>query len=353
MRSAIICSAGLILGFVSGNLVAIPFFNSVSFTTPVPITKTPIIPDCGSTGQPECIKATPIVPIEVTSTPPDSSPPIEINFETPVTYRAGETMTYTDGLMVTLTAIIDSRCQSDVHCIWAGELSPQISLTGGDFKDTLGQLSLGTSRPTSQTIGAYTVTLETATEYDTTIIITKENVVRTTTKPTPTVAETRITQRHIAKPASSPPAVPATAVSASAFGAEVALRITAATNKLRQNEFLPTFSADRTLAASAKKYSSRLLANNYLSHVDKNGCDLTCRFTESGYRASSWGENLAMMEYDERPSAEYVANFFMTQWQKSAGHRKNLLSDTFTYQGVGVSVIEGKVYVVVHFALPQ
>ena len=58
------------------------------------------------------------------------------------------------------------------------------------------------------------------------------------------------------------------------------------------------------------------------------------------------------MKYEEQPTAAYVADFFMSQWIKSAGHRENLLSATFTKQGIGISVDATSVYVVVHFALP-
>lgn len=358
MRNAIICTAAVLLGFVSGSFVAKPFFNSHVTVTPVLVTETPITPSCGVAGQPDCVEEIPPVPAPATTTPPEPTPPIKANFDTGITYTINERVTYPDGLMVTLTAISDSRCQPDVQCIWAGELSPQLTFTGGDFKETLSQLSLGTSHTGSQTIGAYTTTLTTATETSATIIITKRKPSTPVTKApavTQAVAGAEVIKKPVAPSVSAPAPTPQpnTTVTNSAFGTEVTALITAATKKLRQNESLPSYSVDSALAASAKKYSSRLLAGNYLAHIDTNGCDLTCRFDESGYAASSWGENLAMMEYDERPSAEYVANFFMTQWQKSAGHRKNILSPTFTHQGIGVSVANGKIYVVVHFALPE
>lgn len=358
MRNAIICTAAVLLGFVSGSFVAKPFFNSHVTVTPVLVTETPITPSCGVAGQPDCVEDIPTIPAPATSTPLEPTPPVEVNFDTPSTYTINDTATYPDGLMVTLTAINDSRCQPDVQCIWAGELSPQLSFTGGDLNETITQLSLGTSRTESQTIGAYNVSLTAATENSATIIVSKDKPATPVTKTpavTQAVAGAEVTKKPIPPTVSTPAPAPqpTTAVTDSAFGAEVATLITAATKKLRQGESLPAYRADSDLAASAKKYSGRLLAGNYLAHIDKGGCDLTCRFNESGYQANSWGENLAMMEYDEQPSAEYVANFFMTQWQKSAGHRKNILSPTFTHQGIGITVAEGKVYVVVHFALPD
>ncbi|MBY0538062.1 CAP domain-containing protein [Patescibacteria group bacterium] len=352
MHKAIICTTALLLGLISGSLVATLFFTSSTPATTILTTYT--TPACGTVGQPDCTVPSPTPPVPVVNTPAEPSPTVVINFDTAHTFTLAETVTYPDGLVVTLTTINDSRCKPDVQCIWAGELSPQFTFTGGDFTDTISQLSLGTSRMEPQTIGAYTVTLETATENTATIRITKDNPtspISKTTIPKQTVAGAQVTKPTTPVPLAATPQ-PTTLQTDSAFGVEVTALITEATKKLRQRESLPIYQSDSDLAASAQKYSGRLLSGNYLAHIDRNGCDLTCRFDESGYAASSWGENLAMMEYDDRPTAEYVANFFMTQWQKSAGHRKNILSPTFTHQGVGVSVENGKVYVVVHFALP-
>jgi uncharacterized protein YkwD len=59
------------------------------------------------------------------------------------------------------------------------------------------------------------------------------------------------------------------------------------------------------------------------------------------------------MSFQRRRSAEEVASFFMTQWQKSAGHRENLISPFFTDQGIGVAVSPTSIYVTVQFAKPK
>jgi uncharacterized protein YkwD len=336
--------------------VSVPFFHATVTAPPA----TQAIPEnsvCDVPGTPPCIPTPPGTLPNDGTTPPLTTATTTVDiekFNREVTYLAGQKITYEDGLTVTLIAINDSRCAPDVQCIWAGELSPQLSLTGGDLKQTQSQLSLGTSRTEPQTIGAYTVTLGTTTEDSAVIIVSKlveiTEALKTNT-PAPLVKKTAVTPEPVPPPKPKPKPKPEKTVTS--YATEIQNLIIEATTKVRQGESLAPFTTDNALARSAKKYSSQLLAGNYLAHIDAAGCDLTCRFSDSGYHARSWGENLAMMEYDEQPSAAYVANFFMTQWQKSAGHRKNLLSSTFTNQGIGVSVQNGKVYVVVHFALPN
>ncbi len=339
MRWAFICTTALIIGFISGGFVAIPFFaNSVH----------PVVSPLPNTPSPESESATSTIPTVPETPIATTSPTAEIRYGNPIVYTIDETVTYPDGLMVTVTAINDSRCKPDVQCIWAGELSPQLTLTGGGLGKSVILLSLGTTRTTEQSAGTYKIKLGDTTLVSATLTITSSSPVTTVTTPAstaPSAKATTVSKSPTPTPAPKPKPKTDLAV-------DVARLITDATKKLRTGQSLPIYTPDTQLAASAKKYSVKLLQGNYLAHIDTSGCDLTCRFSESGYQASSWGENLAMMEYDEEPSAEYIANYFMTQWQKSAGHRKNILSPTFTHQGVGVSVQSGKIYVVVHFALP-
>jgi uncharacterized protein YkwD len=338
MRWAIICTTALLIGFISGHFVARPFFtpsvyNAVPAVQPIPL--------------PQTVTPTSTVPTVPETPVATSSPTTTIQFSVPLMYSIDQTVTYPDGLMVTVTAINDSRCKPDVQCIWAGELSPQLTLTGGELGKSVVLMSLGTIRTTNQSANDYIIALETTTVTTVTLTITKKTPATTVTtqaNKTPSTNATTITK--------SPTPVVAQSKPKPDLAVEVVRLLTEATKKLRIEQSLSSYMSDTKLAASAKKYSAKLLKGNYLAHIDTDGCDLTCRFSESGYQASSWGENLAMMEYDEEPSAEYIATYFMTQWQKSDGHRKNILSPVFTNQGIGVSVQNGKIYVVVHFALP-
>lgn len=339
MRWAFICTTALIIGFISGGFVAIPFFANSVHSVVSPLPNTPSLEPESATSTIPTVPQTPIA---------TTSPTTEIRYGNPIVYTIDKTVTYPDGLMVTVTAINDSRCKPGVQCVWAGELSPQLTLTGGGLGKSVILLSLGTTRTTEQSAGTYKIKLGDTTLVSATLTITSSSPVTTVTTPAstaPSAKATTVSKSPTPTPAPKPKPKTDLAV-------DVARLITDATKKLRTEQSLPTYTSDAQLAASAKKYSTKLLQGNYLAHIDNSGCDLTCRFSESGYQASSWGENLAMMEYDEEPSAEYIANYFMTQWQKSAGHRKNILSPTFTHQGIGVSVQSGKIYVVVHFALP-
>ena len=124
-------------------------------------------------------------------------------------------------------------------------------------------------------------------------------------------------------------------------------------NTFRKSHGLSLFTTDAELVHNATAYSKTMLAGNFLSHSDKKGCDMTCRFTRDGYNAWAWAENLAVLNFGDRPTPEYVANYFMTAWEKSADHRANLLNPVYTEDGIGVAVNGTRIYVTVQFAEPK
>jgi uncharacterized protein YkwD len=151
------------------------------------------------------------------------------------------------------------------------------------------------------------------------------------------------------------PVVPAPASSDGSvvpFTRAVATAVHEATNEFRQDIGLLPFRYDIALARNAAGYSNVLLENNVLSHTDPWGCSMTCRFRASGYVANAWGENLAVWESSYEPTVEEVVAYVMNAWEKSDGHRDNLLSSTFTHEGVGVARSGNTIYVTVHFAKP-
>ncbi len=152
-----------------------------------------------------------------------------------------------------------------------------------------------------------------------------------------------------------PPAKPApAALSDTAYTTEVVRLINQQTNTYRQANKRTLLTTDSALARNANAYSRTLLAGDFLSHTDTQGCDMTCRFTRDGYTdAASWGENLGVINFDTRPTAEYVAEYFMNAWKKSAGHKANLLSANYLNTGIGVALDTNSVYVTVQFAHPN
>jgi uncharacterized protein YkwD len=149
-------------------------------------------------------------------------------------------------------------------------------------------------------------------------------------------------------------AVPTSTQTDAAYMAEIARLIQQQTNAFRVANKLSPLTSDGALVRNATAYSRTLLAGHFLSHTDKTGCDMTCRFTRAGYtNAWAWGENLADLTFSERPTAAYVANYFMQAWEKSAGHRENLLTSKYTNTGIGVAMDNHSIYVTVQFSEPK
>ncbi len=140
------------------------------------------------------------------------------------------------------------------------------------------------------------------------------------------------------------------AAQSSEFASELIKLIEKETNAFRRANNLDTLSREPVLEQNAKRYGETMLSGDFMSHTNKAGCDLTCRFKADGYVTNAWGENLAMIKFDDPLSAKEVADFFMTGWKKSSGHRENLLSSDFRYQGIGVAYSHNAVYVSVQFA---
>jgi uncharacterized protein YkwD len=138
-----------------------------------------------------------------------------------------------------------------------------------------------------------------------------------------------------------------------AFMQELASLIEAKTNAFRKKNGLSSLKWNSTLAQNAQAHSKQMLSEDFFSHTNPDGCDFTCRFEASGYAALTWGENLGQYSFSDFPRAESVASYFMSGWQKSAGHRENLLGDAFTNQGIGIAMDNGTIYVTVDFAQPM
>ena len=306
----------------------------------------------------------PITKAQAFVSPAVEESPLNYNFSTPVTYVQGDSRTYVNGLVVTLQSITDSRCIKDTKCITTGELSPQFTQSDSNLPDE-STIMMGSIRTRSLATPQYEYILVNASETEATIIITPvivEKATTTTAKvfPKPTAKPTLALEAPQTKVVPVSPKMPTKALSATKtkyttdeFTQTLVQEIAKLTNEFRIKSKRQALATDNDLADNATNYSQHLLTNNFLSHTDKRGCDISCRFLNNSYLAQAWGENLAMLSFDDRPSVEYVANLFMTQWKKSASHRENLLSSAFTHQGIGVTFDQNKIYMVVHFAYPQ
>ncbi|MFD6229124.1 sigma-70 family RNA polymerase sigma factor [Streptomyces sp. NPDC060232] len=85
---------------------------------------------------------------------------------------------------------------------------------------------------------------------------------------------------------------------------------------------------DQQLRAAAQGHSDDMAARHFFDHTNPDGKDPGQRTTASGYRWSTYGENIA--------KGQQTAQAVMDSWMKSPGHRANILNCSFKDIGVGV-----------------
>jgi hypothetical protein len=104
-------------------------------------------------------------------TTPTSSGTTPASFNKPVTLKEGERAQFSDGMIVQVKSIDDSRCKPNVQCIWAGELSAELSATGGSFGRASQTFRIGTTNTPSYSTSGYQFTLDAAKSDAVTIIV--------------------------------------------------------------------------------------------------------------------------------------------------------------------------------------
>lgn len=83
-----------------------------------------------------------------------------------------------------------------------------------------------------------------------------------------------------------------------------------------------------------------------LSHTGTDGSSPGDRVARTGLRVRTWGENVAC--------GQRTPEQVMTAWMNSSGHRRNILSASFTHIGVSVSRdSDGRLYWVQVFGTPR
>jgi len=101
----------------------------------------------------------------------------ETDFNKPITIQVDDSATFPDGLKITLTRLMDSRCKEGVVCIWAGELTFTFSVVGGTVGASATEFTLETLQISEKVIGGYRFTLNvnSATETAATITVNNKN----------------------------------------------------------------------------------------------------------------------------------------------------------------------------------
>jgi uncharacterized protein YkwD len=135
---------------------------------------------------------------------------------------------------------------------------------------------------------------------------------------------------HASNPASSSPTT-AAARTASAAG-EVAT-MAQLINQARRSAGLPALHTERLLGRAAGLKVGRIAACGQFTHTPC-GAPFTAAFKAAGWNRGTMGENIAFGSASlGSPQA------ILQSWLQSPGHRANLMSRSFRYQGLAVRTV--------------
>jgi uncharacterized protein YkwD len=99
---------------------------------------------------------------------------------------------------------------------------------------------------------------------------------------------------------------------------------------------------DDRLASLARRFSEQMARQNFFSHFDRDGKSVADRANSA--RIKNWsriGENLFYCE-----GVDDFDSLAVRGWMKSAGHRQNILDNSWTTTGIGVAESrDGRIYV--------
>lgn len=105
-------------------------------------------------------------------------------------------------------------------------------------------------------------------------------------------------------------------------------------NTERAKAGCPAVTSNAKLAGAALGHSQDMASRDYFSHDTPEGVSAAQRLTDSGYKWSTMGENIAYGQ----SSAQSV----MTAWMNSSGHKANILNCAFKEIGVGLAYTSGR-----------
>lgn len=136
--------------------------------------------------------------------------------------------------------------------------------------------------------------------------------------------------------------------------ADATQRIISATNEIRRHEGRRDVAPNPALTAAARYFAGFLARSDTYSHT-ADGRRHDERATQRGYAACIVTENIAYQFRSQGFSSDTLAAGFVQGWERSPGHRKNMLGEDVTDTGVGVAQNSktGYYYAVQMFGLPR
>jgi uncharacterized protein YkwD len=141
-------------------------------------------------------------------------------------------------------------------------------------------------------------------------------------------------------------------------------------NKERQKQGLLSLEWDDALSGIARHHSQDMATRNYFDHNSPEGRDFSYRYQQKGYQCAvrtgrtihMGAENIALNHlydsvttmngtaYYDWNSEDKIAETTVRGWMESPGHRKNILTQYFQKEGIGVFIApDGKVYITQNF----
>jgi len=109
-------------------------------------------------------------------------------------------------------------------------------------------------------------------------------------------------------------------------------------NQERQKLGVPELQWSDALADAARYHSCRMMALNFLDHVDPQFGELGQRLRVAGLDTSNVGENIFKAKGGD------PARYSVDLWMKSPHHRDNLVDLTYRWTGVGIAVAADGTY---------
>lgn len=153
---------------------------------------------------------------------------------------------------------------------------------------------------------------------------------------------------------------------------ELEITVHQLTNQYRIQNGLNSLSWDDELSKIARSHSQDMALRGYFSHDTPEGRDPTDRGASQGYKCEKivgyimyigiaenifqnnlyhtiWYTNGVPTSYDWN-SLDDIAQTTVDGWMNSTGHRKNILTETFDREGIGVEIASNdKVYITQNF----
>jgi uncharacterized protein YkwD len=108
------------------------------------------------------------------------------------------------------------------------------------------------------------------------------------------------------------------------------------TNRFRKSEGRPELAVNDKLTAAAKSFAEYMARTLRYGHT-ADGSKPADRAAKEGYEYCLIAENIAYAYKSTAYTAEDLAKQFVEGWEKSPGHRKNMLDPDVTEFGVGVA----------------